>query len=72
MHEWVGKGKLINCELCKRLKFDHKIKYAHKAEPVPKNKTPKILLYFELQTDYLISARRFNLELINKKKELVI
>ena len=41
----------------------------HKPESVQENETHEILLDFEKRTDHLISARRPNLELINKKKK---
>ena len=49
-HDWVG--KVINWELCKKLKFDHTNKcYMHKQETVLENETNKILRDFEIQTD---------------------
>ena len=41
----------------------------HKSESILENKTHKIL-GFEIQTDHLISARRKNLLIVNKKKDL--
>ena len=38
----------------------------HNQEPVPDNEMHKILLFFEIQTDHLISARRQDLERVNK------
>ena len=35
----------------------------------PIEKSPKILWDFDIQTDHLISARRTNLEIVNKKKK---
>ena len=43
-----------------------------KSESALENKMPKILWDFEIQTDHPVSARRFHLVWINKKKELVI
>ena len=64
-HEWVEKE--IYWELCKKLKFDHTIKYyMHKSQSVQKN---KILGYFEIQTDYLILDRRLYLVINSKKKK---
>ena len=37
-------------------------------ESALKNKPHKLLWYFEIQTDYLISARRPDLIIINKKR----
>ena len=42
----------------------------HKPEPVQENETQKFLRDFEIQTDPLISDKRSELLLINKKKEL--
>ena len=40
-HDWVG--KVVNWELCKKLKFDHTTKwYVHKSESVLENDTLKI------------------------------
>ena len=64
-YNWVG--KMIHCELCKKLKFDHTNKwYMHKLEYVLENETHKLLWDFDIQTDHLNSARRQ--ELINKKE----
>ena len=41
----------------------------HNPEFVPENETHKILWDFEKQTDHLISARRPDLEIVNKKKK---
>ena len=38
-------------------------------ESVPENEMHQILLGFEIQTDHLISARRPDLVIINKKKK---
>ena len=65
-HDWVG--KVIYWELCKRLKFDHTNKwYIYKVEFVLKNETHKIIWDFEIQTDYLIPARRLYEVLIKNK-----
>ena len=65
-HDWVGKG--IHWEMCKKLKFNHTNKwYMHSPAPVLENNTHN--LGFDIQTDHLISARRPNLIIINKKKE---
>ena len=44
----------------------------HKPEPVQNNDRHNIPNDFEIQIDHLILARRPDLVLINKKKELVI
>ena len=63
-------GKVVNCELCKEFKFDHmKKRYMNNPESVLQNETHKILWEFETQTDHLISARRPDLVLVNKKRE---
>ncbi len=43
----------------------------HNRESILENETHKIPLDFEIQTDHLISARRPDLEVVNKKRELV-
>ena len=40
----------------------------HNSETVQENETHKILWDFEIQTDHLISAKRPDLVLVNKKK----
>ena len=41
-HDWVG--KVIHCELCKKLKFDYTTKwYMHKPESVLENEMHKII-----------------------------
>ena len=65
---WVG--KLIHWETCKKSKFNHTNKwYMHNPEPVLENDTHKLLWDFDIQTDHLISARRPDLIIINKKKK---
>ena len=64
-HDWVE--KIIHWELCKKLKFDHKWSM-YKQESVQENETHKIPWDFEIQTDPLISARRPDLMIVNKKK----
>ena len=67
-HDWVG--KVIHWEMRKKFKFDHAKKcYMHNPEPVLENDTLKLLWDFDIQTDHLISARRPDLIIINKKKE---
>ena len=41
----------------------------HNPESVPENETHKLFLDFEILTDHLISARRLDLEIVNKKKK---
>ena len=66
-HDWVG--KVIHWAMCKKSKFDHTNKwYMHNSTPVQENDTHKIQWDFDIQTDYLISARRPYLITINKKK----
>ena len=56
--------------MCKKFKFDHTNKwYIHNAAPVLENDTHKVLWEFNIQTDYLISARRPDLIIINKNKK---
>ena len=54
--------------MCKKLNFNHTKWYTHKPESVLENETHKILWDFEIQTDHLITARRPDLVLINKKE----
>ena len=52
-----------------QLKFDHTNKwYMHNPAPVLENDTHKLLWDFDIHTDHLISARRPDLIIINKKK----
>ena len=68
-HDCVG--KVIHWEMCKKFKFDHTNKwYMHNPVPVLKNDTHKLLWDFDIHTDHLISARRSDILLINKKREL--
>ena len=43
--------------------------YMHNPESDPENKMHKILWDFEIQMDYLISAKRPDLMFVNKKKK---
>ena len=66
-HDWLG--KVIQLDLFKKIEFDHTIKwYIHKSESILENAIQRILYNFEIQMDHLISARRLDLMLINKKK----
>ena len=67
-HDWVG--RVIHWDMCKKLKFDHTNKwYMHNPAPVLENDTHKLLWNFDIQMDYLISAQRPDLIIINKKKK---
>ena len=66
-HDWVG--KVIHRELCKKFEFDHMNKwYMHNQASVLKNELHKLLWDFDIQNDHLISARRPDLIIINKKE----
>ena len=63
-------GKVIHWEMCKKCRFDHPNNwYMQNPAPVLENDTHKLLLDFDIQTDHLISARRPDLIIINKKKK---
>ena len=67
-HDWVG--KVIHWEMCKKFKFDHANKWhMHNPAPVLENDAHKLLWDFNIQTNHLISARRPNLIIINKKRK---
>ena len=56
--------------MCKKFKFDHTNKrYMHKPALVQENDTLKLIWDFDVQTDHLISARRPDLIIINKRKK---
>ena len=64
-----GVGKVIQLELCKKFIFDHTNKwYIHSPESVLENDTHKLLCEFDIQTHHLISAKRLDLIIINKKE----
>ena len=66
--DWVG--KVIHWEICKKFKFDHTNKwYMYNPAPVLGNNTYRLLWDFHIHTDHLISARRPDLIIINKKKK---
>ena len=66
-HNWVG--KVIHRAMCKKFKFDHTNKwYMYNSASVRENDTHKLLWDFDIQTDHLISARRPDLIIINKRK----
>ena len=57
--------------MCKKFKFDHTNKwYMHNLAPVQENDTDKLLWDFDMHKDHLISARRPDLVIINKKESL--
>ena len=65
-HDWMG--KVIDRELCKKLKFSHANKwYIHNPKSFQENEMHKILWGFKIQTDHLISAWRPDLVIVNKK-----
>ena len=62
-------GKVIHWELCKKFKFDHTNKwYMHNPESFLEKETHKLLWDFEIQTNHIISARRLDLVIVNKKE----
>ena len=69
---WKTFKKVIHWEMCKKFKFDHTNKwYMHHPAPVIENSTHKLLWDFDIHTDHLISARRPDLIITNKKKEIL-
>ena len=65
-HNWVG--KVIHWEMCKKFKFNHMNKwYMHNPASVREKDTHKLLWDFGIQMDHLISPRRPELIIINKK-----
>ena len=57
--------------MCKKSEYDHTTKwYMQNPAAVLGNETHKLLWDFDTQTDHLISARRPDLIIINKKREL--
>ena len=68
-HDWVG--KVIHWEMCKKFKFDHINKwYMHNPAPVLENIPLKLLRDVYIHTDHLISSRKPDLIIINKKKRI--
>ena len=62
-------GKVIRWKMCKKLKFNYTNKwYMHNPASVLENDT--LLWDFDIRTDLLILARRPDLIIINKKREL--
>ena len=68
--DMTGWFRVINLELCKKFKFDYMNKYIHNPESVLENETHKLLWYFEIEIDLLISARQPDLVIANKKKNI--
>ena len=67
-----GVGKVIHREMCKKYKDDYANKlYTHNPAPVLVNDAQKLRWDFDIQTDYLISARRpdFIISTKNKNKQ---
>ena len=68
-NDWVG--KVIHWEICQEFKFDYTKKcYMHNPAPVLENNMHTLLWDFDIQTDPLISARRPDLIIIDKKKRI--
>ena len=66
-HDWVG--KVIHWEMCKKFKFDHTNEwYMLNPAPVLENNTHKLQWNFHIHTDHLISTRKPDLIINNKKK----
>ena len=66
-HDWVG--EVIHCEMCKKFEYDHTNKlYMHNPAPVLENNTHKLRWDFDIHVDHIISARRPDQIMINKKK----
>ena len=64
-------GKVIHWVLSKKFKFDHTNKrYMHNLASVVEDDAHKLLWDFDIQTDHLISARRPDLIINNKKENL--
>ena len=65
--------RVIHRELCKKFQFDKTNKwYMHDPESIIENETHKLRGVFEIQTDHLISARRPEQVIVNKKENLPI
>ena len=66
-HDWVG--KVIHWQMCKKFNFYYTTKwYMHNPAAVLENDVHKLLWDFDIHTDHLISVRRPDLTVINKKK----
>ena len=67
-HNWVG--KVFHWEMCKNFKFDHAKKWhMHNPTSILEDDTHKLLWDFDIHTDHLISLRRPDLMIIQKKKK---
>ena len=67
-HDWVG--KVIRWEMPKKFKFDHTNKwYMHNLAAVLENDSYKLQWEFDIHTDHIISTRRPDLIIINKKRK---
>ena len=67
-HDWVG--KVIHRDMNKKFKFDHTNKwYTPNQAPVLENDKYELLWDIDVQTDYLISARKRDRIMMNKKKK---
>ena len=65
-HDWVD--KIICREMCKKFESDHTNKwYMHNPASVLKTDTHKLLWDLDIHRDHLISTRRPNIIIINKK-----
>ena len=61
---------MIHWEMCKKFKFSLANKwYMPNPAPVLENNTHKLLRDIDIQTDHLISARKPDLIIINRKKK---
>ena len=61
-------SKVIHWEMGKKFKFDHTDKwYMHNPTSVQENDTRELFWDFDIQTDHLVSPRRPDLVIINKK-----
>ena len=68
-HDWVG--KVIHWGLCKKLKVDLTNEwYMHNPASVLENAMHKLFWDFEIETDHLISDRRPDLIIMNKRKRI--
>ena len=62
-------GRMIHCELCKRLKFKHPTKWCiNQTESDQENETDKNLWDFKIPTGHLVLASRTDLLIVHKKK----
>ena len=69
VQDWVG--KVIDWELCKKLKFDYTNKwYMHNPESVLKNEMHRLLWEFDTEIGHIISAKQPDWMIVKKKKHL--